>query len=347
MKIVFTICSNNYLAQAKTLGDSLLKFNPEYNFYIILVDQLSPEINYSDLIHKIITIEEIFISGFDELWKKYNIIELNTCVKPSTFRYFFKQFPNLEFLFYFDPDIQIFDSLKGIESRFNANDFILTPHIINPLKIDDLRPNEYDFLNFGVYNIGFLGLKNSDQILFEFLPWWEERTLKLGYIKPNIGLFVDQIWFNIVPLFYSKICILKNAGCNVAPWNLQERDLTKTSSKILVNNKDNLIFFHFSSFKHGKPDIYFYNYDRNSAYRNSTIDYLYSTYYTLLIKNGVEKLSAIKCYFITLKESYEIEKLKDEEMGKTIELKNQRTNLERVKSFIFNLLPAFLSNNNK
>ncbi len=39
-KIALTICSINYLAQAKSLGDSLLKHNPEYTYLIGLVDRL-------------------------------------------------------------------------------------------------------------------------------------------------------------------------------------------------------------------------------------------------------------------------------------------------------------------
>ena len=154
MKIAFTLCSNNYLAQAKTLGDSLLKYNPDYKFIIGLVDRLSPKINYSkDIVHEIIQIEDIGIADFDELWKKYNIIELNTCVKPSIFRYLFKNNPDIEFLFYFDPDILLYDKLSVIESKFKENDFIITPHIISPLALSEHRPNEYDFLNYGIYNI--------------------------------------------------------------------------------------------------------------------------------------------------------------------------------------------------
>ena len=46
-KIAFTICSNNYLGQAAALKDSFLRHNPGYAFYIILVDRLSEQIDYS------------------------------------------------------------------------------------------------------------------------------------------------------------------------------------------------------------------------------------------------------------------------------------------------------------
>ena len=40
MKIAFTICSLNYFSQALSLGESLKKTNPQYEFIIGLVDKL-------------------------------------------------------------------------------------------------------------------------------------------------------------------------------------------------------------------------------------------------------------------------------------------------------------------
>ncbi len=47
MTIAFTICSNNYLAHAKTVGDSYLKYHPNNKFIIGLVDKLQDEYDYS------------------------------------------------------------------------------------------------------------------------------------------------------------------------------------------------------------------------------------------------------------------------------------------------------------
>ena len=40
MIVVFTLCSGNYLAQAKTLALSVLEHNPKCHFVIGLVDRL-------------------------------------------------------------------------------------------------------------------------------------------------------------------------------------------------------------------------------------------------------------------------------------------------------------------
>ena len=239
MKIIFTICSNNYLAQAKALGDSILQTNPDYHFFIGLVDTLSPEINYEiEIGHPIILINELNILDFDSLWKKYNIIELNTCVKPFYLEYFTKKYPDLTHLMYFDPDTFIFGSLADIETELNNNkEIILTPHILSPIPLDDKSPSENIFLNYGIYNLGFIGIKNPKNNL-SFFKWWGERTYKIGYNKVAQGLFVDQLWMNLTPLYFDNTVISKNFGLNMAPWNLHERFITKSHDQILtVNNK--------------------------------------------------------------------------------------------------------------
>ncbi len=91
MRIAFTLCSNNYLAQAKTLGDSLIEHNPDYEFVIGLVDRKRDDVDYDFFRpHGIIEIEEIGIPKFAELGKRYGIIELNTAVKPFLFQHLLK-----------------------------------------------------------------------------------------------------------------------------------------------------------------------------------------------------------------------------------------------------------------
>ena len=91
-KIVFTLCSNNYLSHAKTLGDSVLHFHPDLQFYIGLVDKKSPEIDYDFFSSfTILPFDELGFDCFNEMLRNYNIIEFNTAVKPFYFDYFIYQ----------------------------------------------------------------------------------------------------------------------------------------------------------------------------------------------------------------------------------------------------------------
>jgi hypothetical protein len=134
--IAFTICSNNYLAQARTLGDSVVLHNPGVTFVIGLVDRLCPDVDYDALgPFVIIPVEELSIAGFDDLWKRYGIMELNTAVKPFYFSYLFQRYvPDV--VIYFDPDIELFAPLATVRDELGDAMALLTPHALTPLPDD-------------------------------------------------------------------------------------------------------------------------------------------------------------------------------------------------------------------
>ena len=88
MKIVFTICFNNYLSYAKVLGKSLKKYDAALKYFIFLCDKKNQNIDYTLLADEVITAGEIEPNIID-LASKYNIIEFNTCIKPRIFEYLF------------------------------------------------------------------------------------------------------------------------------------------------------------------------------------------------------------------------------------------------------------------
>lgn len=301
MKIAFTICSNNYLAQAKILGDSLLNKNPDYKFVIGLCDKLSDDIDYSFFKNiEIIPVSKINIYCFEEIINKYNIIELNTSIKPSFFKYFINRFHNLGSIIYFDPDIQIFNSLSGIEKYLEQDDILVTPHIIKPLAIDDLSPSENLFLNYGIYNLGFLALNPKSKNALDLLDWWEERTLKIGFDRVCQGLFVDQLWINLAPIFFSNVKVVMEYGFNVAPWNLHERyKIRQHSNDYLMEDNSKLVFYHFSSYNFRTPEILSKNYNRyDYVSLSNEVEELYENYHQKLIENRIEEFSEIKCCYI-------------------------------------------------
>jgi hypothetical protein len=305
--IFFTLCSNNYLAQAKILGDSLQKFNPGCRLIIGLTDELNPGIDYSFFKDfTLVPVAEIGIVNFDSLWKKYNIIEFNTCVKASFFKYLFKIYPDEQCFFYFDPDIAVFHSLAILEQELEQSNILITPHIHTPIPLDGKRPTENLFLNFGIYNLGFIGVKRSD-VTRNFLDWWEERTLTTGFDKPCHGIFVDQLWINQVPIFYDKVKILGSYGFNVAPWNLHERTIENyNNNSATMNDGSPLYFFHFSTFKFSEPHKISNSptYNRYSFVSHPSLKPLYDNYCKQLLANRVETLSIIKCAYIEYQQAY-------------------------------------------
>lgn len=275
MKTIFTICSNNYLAYAKVLGKSLKKYEPELMFLIFLCDEKNDEIDYSLLADEVISMKDIE-PQLAALASRYNIVELNTAVKPRVFEYLLNE-RNAEQVIYFDPDIKIYSSFVNLFIELQNSSVILTPHICTPIPMDDRKPAENHFLNFGIYNLGFIGVNNTEESK-KFIMWWKNHTYKQGYIDVYKGIFVDQLPVNLAPIFFKDVKIISNKGFNMAPWNLHERYLSKKNGGYVVNETEELIFFHFSSFKADELELPLLLYNRFTVSNRPDIKNIYEDY---------------------------------------------------------------------
>lgn len=293
--IAFTLCSNNYLAHAKTLGDSWLQYHPESTFIIGLVDKWNDEIDVSmfkDFV--IVPVETVKIENFEELIRKYNISELNTAVKPSYFKYIFEKY-NPGNVLYIDPDILVTSNFHEVFDLLQQKNIIITPHILSPVD-DAFAPTDYHTLRGGVFNLGFIALSRYEKVK-DFLTWWHNRVIKYGFANFALNMFYDQLWINYVPVFYDNYAILKHPGYNMANWNLHERQITIEEDKFMVNEKYPLRFFHFSSYKYNKPDVICSYQTRYNFSQRSDLVQLFTLYNNLLRKNNVEKISNTKVYY--------------------------------------------------
>lgn len=295
MNIAFTICSNNYLAHAKTLADSFLKHHQGIKFIIGLVDEFDPKLDYSCFENiEIIPVSTLKIEGFSSLNEKYNITELNTAVKPSYFHYFFKTHQAYKVI-YIDPDILITSPLIEVLQLLDEKNIILTPHILSPVD-DEFAPTDYHTLRGGIFNLGFIGLSNYSKIC-DFLNWWHDRVIKYGFSKHEWNMFYDQLWINYVPCFYDNYHILKHPGYNVANWNFHERQLIKMNNEYIVNNLFPLRFFHFSSYNFNKPDVIAKYATRFNFNSRPDLHEIYLEYHKLLIKNKIEEISTLDVFY--------------------------------------------------
>lgn len=297
MNLAFTICSNNYLAHAKTAGDSFLKFHPNWKFIIGLVDDFDGSFDYSCFSDfEIIKVADIQVPNFEDLQRKYNITELNTAVKPQFIKHIFSTYKAAK-LIYLDPDILVTSYFEEVITALDRSNIIITPHICSPID-DEYAPTDYHTLRGGVYNLGFIALARFNDIK-PFIDWWEDRVYKYGFNNFSKNMFYDQLWINYVPAMWDNYLILKHLGYNMANWNLHERTLS-LDPKIKtykINNTVPLRFFHFSGYKYLEPHriaSYLTRFDFNTR---RDLQPLFDDYQTLLKSNNVEQISKLKYHF--------------------------------------------------
>lgn len=292
MKSVFTICANNYLPQALVLGASLACHNPEWRFHIILVDKKSPAIGYTGKgVHEVLEVESLGIPGFAGMAERYSFVELCTSVKAAVFQHLFQIYPEGTEVMYLDPDIKVFGDFRDVLREAGDAEIALTPHALTPIPLDGQFPQENLFLNHGTYNLGFLLLRRGEESR-RLLEWWAERLRENAVIDLVEGYFTDQIWMNLVPVYFKNVRILRSFGLNLAFWNLHERTVTADpEGGYLVNGRDPLIFVHFSSYSPLVPEKFISRREnRFLLAERPDVASLYNEYGLDLLRAGYEEM---------------------------------------------------------
>ena len=294
-KIIFTLCSNNYLAHAWALGSSIIKFDKDVRFVIGLVDLKDDSIQYNKYPDfQILPYNEIGFPFFEEMIGQYNVIEFNTAVKPYFIDYFFRTNDGDVAVLYIDPDILIYQSSQAIFSLLERASIVLTPNLTEVSS--QIAPGELASLRHGMFNLGFIGLRKSPDSI-RFTEWWMNRLRYHCKIDKGRGVFVDQKWVDLAPLYFKDLYISYDKGLNMAWWNLSERKLIEQDGSYYVNNTNNpLVFFHFSGYKPNSP----YYTGRNNDDPEYTfvgrpeLKGIFSDYSSRLMEHGFKTLSQLK-----------------------------------------------------
>jgi len=259
-KIAFTICAKNYIGLAQTLESSIKLYNKDVEFFIFVADEISLEENIKSLPNNVIIAKDALDIPIDQWYQmcfKYSLLEFCTAIKPSCFKYIFKHL-NPQGCIYFDPDILVFNSLIGIYDKLENYSIILTPHITSMEEEYTGKLNEQNLLISGMYNLGFLALKN-DEYSSKMLKWWAIRLKDRCYQNVMENYFTDQKWMDFLPSFFpSQLLISFDLGLNLAPWNFFEREIVLEDNSFFVKNRIEkekitlypLTFVHFSGFNY-------------------------------------------------------------------------------------------------
>ena len=195
----------------------------------------------------------------------------------------FEKYPDLEKLIYFDTDLWIMDSIESIEKNLDSYDIIITPHITQPIDLQK-EWNEKQFLNAGLYNTGFVGMKRSENT-FKFLNWWKNHLKDFGYYDFCNGMGIDQLCVNFVPIFYDKVLIEYSPAYNLAYWNIHERKVTFDNGKYVINGREKLMFFHFSGYTPDKPNLLSKHIKSSKISNYPVLKILFKEYNEALLRN--------------------------------------------------------------
>jgi LPS sulfotransferase NodH len=243
----FTSASFAYLDRVCVLVETLRRHNPDWIFWLCLVDSEPPGFTIDltrEGVDHVVRIEELDIADRDAWMFKHDVVELCTAVKGIMLCKLLEQ--GISKVVYIDPDIAVLDNLSEIDILLDKHDIILTPHLLEPeLELGAISGNEIGSLKHGVYNLGFLAVAGTPEGK-RFAKWWCDRLLHFCFDDIPNGLFTDQRWCDLVPCLFAGVHILRDPGYNVASWNLSRRPITIGEDGEIRAADRPLRFFHFT-----------------------------------------------------------------------------------------------------
>ncbi len=247
----FTIVSRSYLSFAAVLVESLNRHHPEAKVCVWLLDDGEyPALNCNACFRNV---HEVFKP--DELASLriyYDVLELATSIKPRLMKTLLDE--GADKVIYMDPDIMVFQPLKEVFDLLDGGaSAVFTPHITQPLPQDGQKPNDWEILTSGTYNLGFLAVTACPEVQ-NFLSWWDQWLKTHCFSDKSKGVFTDQKWAEFGPSLLKDARVLHDPAYNVAYWNLHYRQLAHSEAGWTVNGHD-LCFFHFSGFNPKVPGI--------------------------------------------------------------------------------------------
>jgi hypothetical protein len=244
---IFTSCNAQYLDRAMVLLESIRLHEPDVAAVILYVDEISnlspKQIEHLHHFDLVLTASELIGVNFDSWVFSRNVIEACTAIKPVGLIEILNR--GFKKVVYLDPDVCLYRKLDPVWNELDRSPICLTPHrLTGVIKSNYSFECELSAYRYGVFNLGFLAVSNGSEAM-DLAKWWNDRQNR-GYKSHYDIPFTDQQWFDVIPVTFPCLAVIRQFGMNVASWNIDERNVIFGPEGSLTVNGEELYFAHFS-----------------------------------------------------------------------------------------------------
>ncbi|MBU1013191.1 MAG: glycosyl transferase [Bacteroidetes bacterium] len=228
-----TLFDRNYLTRGLAMYESLKKHSANFHLYIFAFDDQSYSLLKKLNLESITVIslnefedEELLKVKSDRTAAEYCWTSTSSIIKYAIETY------KLNCCTYLDADLYFFSDPSVLIEEMGEKSVLITDHRYTK-KYDQSAKS-------GIYCVQFMTFKNSQDGM-KVLNWWRNACIDWCYARHEDGKFGDQKYLDDwTERFKGIVHVLENRGGGVAPWNIQQYDLSDKNFK--------LVFYHFHYF---------------------------------------------------------------------------------------------------
>ncbi|MBI1770263.1 MAG: glycosyl transferase [Bacteroidetes bacterium] len=262
-----TLFDSFFLNRALVMYESLKKHCPNFHLYIFPFDEVALQILQKLNLENVTLIPLLEFENKDLLRIKSSRSKGEYCwtCTPYIIDCAIENF-NLSQCTYIDADLCFYSDPQELLDEMGDTSVLITEHRYS---------KQYDVSKtHGIYCVQFLSIKNNVDGL-RALHWWRDKCLEWCYNRLEAGKFGDQKYLDDWTSRFKGVHVLQHIGGGVAPWNVQQYELTKDQSDIwwatekTTSKKEKLVFYHFHYvrfLKKNKVDISDYQISHSAVF---------------------------------------------------------------------------------
>jgi hypothetical protein len=254
---VVTLTTPATMPQARALGRSLQRHQPDWSFEVLLVageDVVSAAEREESL--RVRSASRELDLDVEILLARYVEEDLSVLLLPRLLRRYSERMS--EPVLHLPSTAWVLGGLEPIESALSTRSVLLVPRMTADVPDDGLEPSRAQMERAGRIEETIMGVDGTPDA-DGFLVWWAghvEQTLGSLDARQGGGRPEDRPWLarflELAPARFST-AVLDDPGCNLNMWNLHDRTLQAGPDGVLVDGRWPLRFLNLPGFDPGRP----------------------------------------------------------------------------------------------
>jgi hypothetical protein len=273
-----TLFDSYYILKGLALYQSLEDVSDDFHLYVMAFDKECHD-KLKALNYRHMTVE--LVDDFEtpellEAKKDRTKAEYCWTCGPAVIWHFMKKYA-LSDITYLDSDLFFLGDPKIAFDEIGDNSIAITKQGISK-KSEEL---------YGKYCVQFMFFRNDEEGC-KALAWWRDSCIDWCYQRFEEGKYADQKYLDQFPVKFSKLCVMKNLGVGVAPWNMHRYGYKKDA--ITYEGKDYpVVFVHMHGLKFNIKDTKLSICSYDDIITEKDKEFFYNPYASVLVNllNGI------------------------------------------------------------